>query len=68
MGAMRPWLYHLGNLTILPKSENRSVGNIDFISKLEEFIDVEKLAFNLLLSDPNYRGNLMDRPRFKKLA
>lgn len=64
MKDMRLWLHHLGNLTMLPRAHNRSVGNIDFDAKMKEFRGVDKVSFNLLLERVTYRGKLMNKPRW----
>ncbi len=62
--TMEPWLNHLGNLTVLPARDNRSIGNADFKSKLEQMRAQGKVPFNELLSHRGYTGNLVDKPRW----
>lgn len=56
---MSAWLDHLGNLTVLPISDNRSWQNDPFGSKLDSMIRQRKLSFNELLAYREYRGNLI---------
>ncbi len=62
--TMEPWLNHLGNLTVLPARDNRSIGNADFKSKLEQMRKQGKVPFNELLAHRDYTGNLVDKPRW----
>jgi hypothetical protein len=61
---MKDWLNHLGNLTILPISDNRGMGNAVFIEKLEWMREQKKVPFNELLADKSYTGNMMDAPHW----
>lgn len=67
MKNMSPWVHHLGNLTVLPISDNRGMKNAAFAgeeSKLEWLRGQRKVSFNELLANSEYRGNLMDRPHW----
>ena len=64
MKNMQPWLNHLGNLTVLPIRDNRGIKNSVFLEKLDWLREQRKVSFNELLVNANYRGNLMDAPRW----
>ncbi|WP_288410696.1 DUF262 domain-containing HNH endonuclease family protein [uncultured Herbaspirillum sp.] len=57
--SMAPYLHHLGNLTVLPVSENRSWKNANFDEKLPKLQGAVRVSFNALLSDSKYIGNRM---------
>jgi hypothetical protein len=61
---MQPWIHHLGNLTVLPIHDNRSMQNAPFVEKLSWMLEQKKVPFNELLADRTYTGNLMDRPHW----
>lgn len=62
--TMTKWLDHLGNITVLPKSDNRSMQNAPFVKKLSWMREQKKVPFNELLANRSYRGNLQDRPHW----
>jgi hypothetical protein len=61
---MQPWIHHLGNLTVLPIHDNRSMQNAPFVEKLSWMLEQKKVPFNELLADRTYTGKLMDRPHW----
>nr|WP_229296914.1 DUF262 domain-containing protein [Herbaspirillum sp. CAH-3] len=61
--SMAPYLHHLGNLTVLPLSENRSWKNANFDEKLPKLQDAVRVSFNALLSESKYIGNRMASSR-----
>lgn len=61
--VMHPWLNHIGNLTVVPRGENRGLlSNSDFLSKREAMLQRGEVRFNELFRDSKYIGNLVDGP------
>jgi hypothetical protein len=60
MREMSSWLNHLGNLTVLPLSDNRHMSNSVFRGKLEWMRNQAKVPFNELLDSVAYRGKMMN--------
>lgn len=60
---MQPWLNHIGNLSVVPKGENRGLlSNSDFNKKRDAMLDRGEVRFNELLRDSQYIGNRVDGP------
>lgn len=62
--SMADWVGQLGNLTVLPYGDNRAIGNLPFVDKLDWMIEQAKVSFNKLLGERKYTGNLMDAPHW----
>jgi hypothetical protein len=61
--VMQPWVNHLGNLTVVPKGENRGLlSNSDFLTKRDAMLKRGEVRFNELLTDSQYIGNRVDKP------
>lgn len=61
--AMHPWLHHIGNLTVVPRGENRGLlSNSDFHSKRDAMLERGEVRFNELFRDSKYIGNKVDGP------
>jgi hypothetical protein len=61
--VMHSWLNHIGNLTVVPRGENRGLlSNSDFIEKRDAMLKRGEVRFNELLKDVKYIGNKVDKP------
>jgi len=58
--AMKDWVDHLGNITVLSIHDNRGMDNAVFADKQARMLDQSKVSFNKLLADRSYTGNMMN--------